>query len=95
MITTDDYDDREVCYENEEEGISKTYKVCNSDDIDTMLENAKDDYLWEEKRTVPEHVRCYVDWDTMAVSVVFTTFMIIAMCLSSIVQLGIILVLSL
>lgn len=66
MITTDDYDDREVCYENEEEGISKTYKVCNSDDIDTMLENAKDDYLWEEKRTVPEHVRCYIDWDTMA-----------------------------
>lgn len=66
VVAVLDLHDKRFNEETPEEGISKTYKVCNSDDIDTMLENAKDDYLWEEKRTVPEHVRCYVDWDTMA-----------------------------
>ena len=64
-ITIDDWDDGEITFEKED-GTKETYRVYNDNDIDDMLYDAKQDYIMEERHRVPEDLRDYVDWATLA-----------------------------
>lgn len=57
-ITIDDWDDGEITFEKED-GTKETYRVYNDND-------AKQDYIMEERHRVPEDLRDYVDWATLA-----------------------------
>ena len=64
-ITIDDWDDGEITFEKED-GTKETYRVYNDNDVDDMLYDAKQDYIMEERYRVPEDLRDYVDWATLA-----------------------------
>ena len=64
-ITIDDWDDGEITFEKED-GTKETYRVYNDNDVDDMLYDAKQDYIMEEGHRVPEDLRDYVDWATLA-----------------------------
>ena len=64
-ITIDDWDDGEITFEKED-GTKETYRVYNDNDVDDMLYDAKQDYIMEERHRVPEDLRDYVDWATLA-----------------------------
>ena len=64
-ITIDDWDDGEITFEKED-GTKETYRVYNDNDVDDMLYDAKQDYIMKERHRVPEDLRDYVDWVTLA-----------------------------